>query len=143
MLSGIVAELEPEHIYRLLHATAADDDVFVMDRFRAAGQNAVAISVAAIFNYNTLIFTVFGKLVSIYTLSALENHRIVVDVEAAALDQHVRAGIDVNSIGAWCSNGSVWSANGTIQILYVVAFIDMGGPEVGILQRCLSNSDVA
>ena len=98
MLSGIVAELEPEHIYRLLHVTAADDDVFVMDRFRAAGQNAVAISVAAILDQNTLILAVFGKIFCAYTLAALQYNGIVVDVKPTALDQHVGADVNIDSV---------------------------------------------
>jgi hypothetical protein len=50
MLCGIVTELEPKQIYRFVHVTVADNYVFVMDRLRAAGKNAVREAVVTILN---------------------------------------------------------------------------------------------
>ena len=125
MLCGVVAELEPKQIYRFVYVTVADDDVFVVDRLRAACQNTVTKAVVTVLNQNALIFTVFRKLFGIYTLASLKHHRIVVNVEIAILDQHVVTDIYVYSVRAWRSDREVRCQDIAIQIFYMVTLVDM------------------
>ena len=58
MLCGVVAEFEPEQIDRFVDVTVADDYVFVVYRFRAAGQHSVAVAVLAILHNDIMVFAV-------------------------------------------------------------------------------------
>ena len=105
-----------------------------MDALRPEGQAAVAEAVAAVLDQHPLGDAVFGQGVGPGALAALEHHRVVVDLKAAALDQHVGADVQVDGVGAGGLDRAAGRKDPAVQVPHMVAAVEVVGPEVGVLQ---------
>ena len=87
-----------------------------------------------ILHEDVLIGAVVGIFVGPGALAALEADGVVIDRDAAALDQHVGAGVQVHAVRAGRTDRGDGGEEPEIQDLDMVGLVDVAGPERGVLQ---------
>jgi len=87
-----------------------------------------------VFDQDTGIFTVVGIGVSKRALASFEGYGVVVDRHITALDQYVRANVEVDSIGAGRLNRGVRRIDVKVEYFDIVALIIVARPEAGVMQ---------
>ena len=142
MLRGVRTHFQPQQIMPLFHLYAAHENVSVMHGFRTAGQAAMAEAIGTVLHQNSFIAAVLFHLIRPWPLSSLQDDGIIIHLQITILDQHIRAGINVNRVRTGRFHRRGRRADRAAQILHMIAFIDMRGPEMGINQMKFRNPHV-
>ena len=136
MLRCVWAHLEPQHAVGLGNCAVAKDYVAVVQTLATECQTAVNPAVGTVLYDDIITRTIVWVFVCPCALAAFQHHCIVAHAHVTAIDKHVVAHVDVDSIRTWCatfriywSNTAVWRKDIATEIAYILRLIDMIGPE--------------
>ena len=129
MLRSVGTHFQPQDAAGLRDGTTAQDDVVVVDGLAAASQSAVAESVCAVLDDDVAVSAVVRILVGLRAFATFQGYGVVVYRHVATFDQYVGAGIYVHRVATRSFYGSSRSEDVQAQQFYVVAAVEVCGPE--------------